>query len=127
MYILKFCIFVDVMTARISFMFRMVFMGIVSLWMLSCAPQPDLEWVPEIMSVSANVAENSCELTAVMSEALSKDHEFGFMYGEDEESMQRIPARLEDKIFMASLASLEYGADYFYNVNRWSVLDQIYM
>ena len=114
MNILKFCIFVDVMTARISFIFRMVFMGIVSLWMLSCAPQPELEWVPEIKLISAKVSENTCELTAVMSEALSEDHEFGFMYGEDEESMQRIPARLEDKTFMISLASLEYGADYFY-------------
>ncbi|MBR5013577.1 MAG: leucine-rich repeat protein [Bacteroidales bacterium] len=102
------------MTARISFIFRMVFMGIVSLWMLSCAPQPELDWVPEIMSVSAKVDENTCELTAIMSEALSEDHEFGFMYGEDEESMQRIPARLEDKTFMTSLTSLEYGTDYFY-------------
>lgn len=102
------------MTARISFIFRMVFMGIMSLWILSCAPQPELEWVPEIMSVSAMVDENTCELTAVMSEALSEDHEFGFMYGEDEESMQRVPARLEDKTFMISLASLEYGTDYFY-------------
>ena len=101
------------MTARISFIFRMVFMGIVSLWMLSCAPQPELEWVPEIKLISAKVSENTCELTAVMSEALSEDHEFGFMYGEDEESMQRIPARLEDKTFMISLASLEYGADYW--------------
>ena len=82
--------------------------------MLSCAPQPELDWVPEIMSVSAKVDENTCELTAIMSEALSEDHEFGFMYGEDEESMQRIPARLEDKTFMTSLTSLEYGTDYFY-------------
>lgn len=114
MNILKFCIFVDVMTARISFIFRMVFMGIVSLWMLSCAPQPELEWVPEIKLISAKVSENTCELTAVVSDVMSDEYDYGFMYGEDEDSMQMLLAQLDDKIFRSSLASLDYDTEYVY-------------
>ena len=102
------------MTARISFIFRMVFMGIVSLWMLSCAPQPELEWVPEIKLISAKVSENTCELTAVVSDVMSDEYDYGFMYGEDEDSMQMLLAQLDDKIFRSSLASLDYDTEYVY-------------
>lgn len=102
------------MTARISFIFRMVFMGIVSLWMLSCAPQPELEWVPEIKLIFAKVSENTCELTAVVSDVMSDEYDYGFMYGEDEDSMQMLLAQLDDKIFRSSLASLDYDTEYVY-------------
>ena len=102
------------MPARISFIFRMVIMGIVSLWMLSCAPQPELEWVPEIMSVSAKVDENTCELTAIMSEALSEEYAVGFLYGRDEDNMQSVVATIENGAFNSFLASLEYDSEYVY-------------
>ena len=95
MYILKFCIFVDVMTARISFMFRMVFMGIMSLWMLSCAPQPELDWVPDIRTVSAEVVENTCGLTAVVTEGLSEEYAVGFSEQAIDKAPTIIPADKE--------------------------------
>lgn len=114
MYILKFCNFVDVMLARISFIFRMVFMGIMSLWMLSCAPQPELEWVPEIRTVSAEVVENTCGLTAVVTEGLSEEYAVGFLYGRDDDNMQSVVATIENGAFNSFLASLEYDSEYVY-------------
>ena len=102
------------MTARISFIFRMVFMGIVSLWMLSCAPQPELEWVPEIRTVSAEVVENTCGLTAVVTEGLSEEYAVGFLYGRDEDNMQSVVATIENGAFNSFLASLEYDSEYVY-------------
>lgn len=102
------------MPARISFIFRMVFMGIMSLWMLSCAPQPELEWVPEIMSVSAEVVENTCGLTAVVTEGLSEEYAVGFLYGRDEDNMQSVVATIENGAFNSFLASLEYDSEYVY-------------
>ena len=102
------------MTARISFIFRMVFMGVVSLWMLSCAPQPELEWVPEIRTVSAEVVENTCGLTAVVTEGLSEEYAVGFLYGRDEDNMQSVVATIENGAFNSFLASLEYDSEYVY-------------
>ena len=102
------------MPARISFMFRMVFMGIMSLWMLSCAPQPELEWVPEIRTVSAEVVENTCGLTAVVTEGLSEEYAVGFLYGRDEDNMQSVVATIENGAFNSFLASLEYDSEYVY-------------
>ena len=49
------------------------------LCLLSCAPKPELEWIPEIKSVSAKVTDNTCVLTAETSAELAGGYDCGFL------------------------------------------------
>lgn len=102
------------MSQRARFIYKIVSIGIALLCLLSCAPKPEIEWVPQIKSVSAKVSGNTCVLTAEVSADLTDGYACGFFYGKDEDSMQRVQARVEDKKFICTLESLDYETDYFY-------------
>ena len=102
------------MSSCINFICRIVAMGITLLGLLSCVPQPDVSGLPEIRSVSAEVTDNTCELTAEISDASHSGYDVGFMYGKDEDAMERVPAQPEDSVFKCKLSDLEYDTGYVY-------------
>ena len=88
--------------------------GIAILCLFSCAPKPEIEWVPEIESISAEVKDNTCELTAFVSVELADGYDCGFLYGENEDRMQRIQAKPEGEKFKYIIESLDYDTEYIY-------------
>lgn len=76
------------MPSHSSFIYKIIGIGLMFLCLLSCAPKPELEWIPEIKSVSAKVTDNTCVLTAETS--------------------------AEGKKFNFILESLDYDTDYVY-------------
>lgn len=102
------------MSQRARFIYMIVSIGIVLLCLLSCAPKPEIEWVPEIKSVSAKVTDNTCVLTAETSADLTEGYACGFLYGKDEDNMQRVQVSPDGPKFDLTLESLDYETEYFY-------------
>lgn len=73
--------FVADMPSHSSFIYKIIGIGLMFLCLLSCAPKPELEWIPEIKSVSAKVTDNTCVLTAETSAELAGGYDCGFLYG----------------------------------------------
>ena len=78
------------MPQRSSFIYKTLGIGIAILCLLSCAPKPELEWIPQIKSVSAEVNGNICVLTAEASAELTGGYAYGFLYGKNEDNMRRV-------------------------------------
>ena len=102
------------MSRHARFIYRIVSIGIALLCLLSCAPKPEIEWVPEIKSVSAKVTDNTCVLTAETSADLTDGYACGFLYGKDEDNMQRVQVSPDGTKFNLTLESLDYETEYFY-------------
>lgn len=102
------------MQQRGSFIYKILGIGIALLCLLSCAPKPELEWIPEIKSVSAEVMDNSCVLKAEASADLPGGYTCGFLYSKTEDNLQRVQTNPEGKKFNYTLESLEYETEYFY-------------
>ncbi len=84
------------------------------LWLVSCAPQPQMDQIPEI-ELSAEVEMNGCRLEASLKEGLEGEYDAGFYYGSSEEEMIKVSAQWESSaLFTASLTSLEYDTEYLY-------------
>ena len=45
---------------------RIVVIGMSFIWLVACAPVPDLTYVPKIMKISSEVSMDGCVLTAVL-------------------------------------------------------------
>ena len=102
------------MPSHSSFIYKIIGIGGMFLCLLSCAPKPELEWIPEIKSVSAKVTDNTCVLTAETSAELAGGYDCGFLYGKTKDNMQRVKASAEGKKFNFILESLDYDTDYVY-------------
>ena len=102
------------MSQRARFIYEIVSIGIALLCLLSCAPKPELEWVPQIKSVSAKVSDNTCVLTAEVSADLTDGCACGFFYGKNEDNMRRLQVSLDGKKFNLTLESLDYETEYVY-------------
>jgi uncharacterized protein (TIGR02145 family) len=106
--------FVADMPSHSSFIYKIIGIGVMFLCLLSCAPKPELEWIPEIKSVSAKVTDNTCVLTAETSAELAGGYDCGFLYGKTKDNMRRVKASAEGKKFNFILESLDYDTDYVY-------------
>ena len=102
------------MPSHSSFIYKIICIGVMFLCLLSCAPKPELEWVPEIRAVSAKVTDNTCVLTAETSADLAGGGDCGFLYGKTKDDMQRVKAVADGKKFNIILESLDYDTDYVY-------------
>ena len=102
------------MPSHSSFIYKIIGIGVMFLCLLSCAPKPELEWIPEIKSVSAKVTDNTCVLTAETSAELAGGYDCGFLYGKTKDNMRRVKASAEGKKFNFILESLDYDTDYVY-------------
>ena len=102
------------MPSHSSFIYKIIGIGLMFLCLLSCAPKPELEWIPEIKSVSAKVTDNTCVLTAETSAELAGGYGCGFLYGKTKDNMRRVKASAEGKKFNFILESLDYDTDYVY-------------
>ena len=102
------------MSQRARFIYEIVSIGIALLCLLSCAPKPELEWVPQIKSVSAKVSDNTCVLTAEISADLTDGCACGFFYGKTQDNMRRLQVSPDGKKFNLTLESLDYETEYFY-------------
>ena len=102
------------MSQHSRFIYMIVSIGIALLCLLSCAPKPEIVWVPEIKSVSAKVRDNTCVLTAETSADLTDGYACGFLYGKDEDNMQRVQVSPDGPKFDLTLESLDYETEYFY-------------
>ena len=91
-----------------------IIIGVALLFLCSCAPKPELEWMPGIESVSAEVAENKCILTAEASSDLAEGYVCGFFYGKDKDNMYRVQASPDGKKFNCIIDPLDYDAEYLY-------------
>ena len=81
------------------------------LWLVSCAPQPQMDQIPEI-ELSAEVEMNGCRLEASLKEGLEGEYDAGFYYGSSEEEMIKVSAQWKSSaLFTASLTSLEYDTE----------------
>ena len=105
------------MPSHSSFIYKIIGIGLMFLCLLSCAPKPELEWIPEIKSVSAKVTDNTCVLTAETSAELAGGYDCGFLYGKTKDNMRRVKASAEGKKFNFILESLDYDTDYVYRAN----------
>ena len=102
------------MPSHSSFIYKIIGIGLMFLCLLSCAPKPELEWIPEIKSVSAKVTDNTCVLTAEISAELAGGYDCGFLYGKTKDNMRRVKASADGKKFNFILESLDYDTDYVY-------------
>lgn len=102
------------MSQRARFIYEIVSIGIALLCLLSCAPKPELEWVPQIKSVSAKVSDNTCVLAAEISADLTDGCACGFFYGKTQDNMRRLQVSPDGKKFNLTLESLDYETEYFY-------------
>ena len=102
------------MPSHSSFIYKIIGIVVMFLCLLSCAPKPELEWIPEIKSVSAKVTDNTCVLTAETSAELAGGYDCGFLYGKTRDNMRRVKASAEGKKFNFILESLDYDTDYVY-------------
>lgn len=88
--------------------------SLIALALASCTPKPELEWIPQIESFSAEVTDNSCVLAAEMSSDLTDGCTCGFLYGKDEDDMLRVQATPMGKKFSFIIESLDYETEYVY-------------
>ncbi len=102
------------MLERSGFIYKIVSIGVAILCLLSCAPQPELEWVPKIKSQSATVTDNVCVLMAEASTDLADGYSCGFFYGKTEDNMHRVKAKADGKNFEYTLYSLDHETEYLY-------------
>ena len=102
------------MPSHSSFIYKIIGIGVMFLCLLSCAPKPELGWVPDIESVSALVTDNSCVLTAVASADLAEGYSCGFLYGKNEDNMHQVQATVEGRKFNCILELLDYDSEYLY-------------
>ena len=88
--------------------------SLIALALASCTPKPELEWIPQIESFSAEVTDNSCVLAAEVSSDLIDGCTCGFLYGKDEDDMLRVQATPMGKKFSFIIESLNYETEYAY-------------
>lgn len=88
--------------------------SLIALALASCTPKPELEWIPQIESFSAEVTDNSCVLAAEVSSDLTDGYTCGFLYGKDEDDMLRVQATPMGKKFSFIIESLDYETEYVY-------------
>ena len=88
--------------------------SLIALALASCTPKPELEWIPQIESFSAEVTDNSCVLAAEVSSDLTDGCTCGFLYGKDEDDMLRVQATPMGKKFSFIIESLDYETEYAY-------------
>ena len=99
----------------IGFIYRIICIGLAFLCMSSCVPKPELEWLLDIESVSAEVTDNRCILTAEVSADLAGGYICGFFYGKNEDNMYRVQAGSPAGTkFTCILDTLDYDAEYLY-------------
>ena len=111
---IKFSNFAAAMLRCSGFIYKIVCIWIISLCLFSCAPKPELGWVPDIESVSALVTDNNCVLTAVASVDLAEGYSCGFLYGKNEDNMLQVQATVEGRKFNCILELLDYDSEYLY-------------
>ena len=65
--------------------------------LFSCedGPVSDENWTPEIVSVESQPSVNSARLKATLSSELQAVCEYGFYYGSDKESLEKVTNRVE--------------------------------
>ena len=102
------------MLSHSGFIYKIIGIGFIFFYLLSCAPRPEIEWVPEIKSVSAKVSDNTCVLTAEASAELEDGYACGFFYGKTQDNMRRLQVSPDGKKFNLTLESLDYETEYFY-------------
>lgn len=94
--------------------FKCIYVGILSLCILSCAPQVQIGLIPEV-EAEAEVDTNSCTLKATLSEEPDGEYAVGFYYGRSEDELIKVAGEWRSSMtFSVQLASLEYDTEYFY-------------
>ena len=84
--------------------------------LFSCedGPVSDENWTPELVSVESQPSANSARLKATLSSELQAVCEYGFYYGSDKESLEKVTALPDEKSFTAELKGLEASTKYFF-------------
>lgn len=107
---------------------RIVVIGMSFIWLVACAPVPDLTYVPKIMKISSEVSMDGCVLTAVLEDIPQGECEAGFYYGISGSGMDsRIPAEWNSsKSFSAELTDIRFDAEYSYKAYVRNGQNEIY-
>lgn len=69
------------MLSHSGFIYKIIGIGFIFFYLLSCAPRPEIEWVPEIKSVSAKVSDWSAKGLAVDAGAIFRWNRLAFSVG----------------------------------------------
>ena len=96
--------------------------------LFSCedGPVSDENWTPEIVSVESQPSANSARLKATLSSELQAVCEYGFYYGSDKESLEKVTALPDEKSFTAELKGLEASTKYFFKAYITNGMTYIY-
>ena len=72
--------------------YLMIAAVICSLWLCSCAPEPDTNLIPVIKAIKADVAEDECKLYAELSEEPVAEFTPGFYVGTSQDKLTNVQA-----------------------------------
>ena len=98
-----------------SRIYLMIAAVICSLWLCSCAPEPDTNLIPVIKAIKADVAEDECKLYAELSEEPVAEFTPGFYVGTSQDKLTNVQAEwLTPTSFFISLKHLQNHTEYMY-------------